>query len=1052
LAIKCPTCHSNNPDTLKFCGECGTQLPPLQGHPPVITETLQTPIRELTTGSTFAGRFQVIEALGQGGMGSVYKVYDREVRAKVALKLIRPEFAADPRTIERFRNEMKLARDIVHKNICRMYDLGRSGETYYITMEYVAGEDLRSMIRMSGQLDVGTAVHIGREICDGLAEAHRLGILHRDLKPGNILVDRDGHVRITDFGIARSLKADKLTAAGAIAGTPEFMSPEQVEGRDVDHRSDIYSLGVVLYEMVTGRPPFEGETPFAVARKHVDDLPKDPRKHNPRLPPGLSAIILKCLEKDREKRFGTVGELGAELERVEKALPDTARGRAGLAPHPTRRPKPETAREITVKLSWRKLALPAAALAALVLAAVFIGRPLLKRKILPFIGQKLSIAVISFENLTGDIALDYLQKALPNLMITSLEQSGFLSVTTWERLGDLLKQLGRKDAGYIDKDTGFELCRMEGVETIVIGSIVRTGNMFATDIKVLDVGSKRLLTSAKAMGEGVDSILKTQIDELSRDIYRGVGMSEKELRAGRSKVADVTTSSMEAYKIYMKGLEETDQHAWESAARYLEKAVELDPGFAMAYAALFSVETSLQNSNAAYAALEKAKLYSARATEKECRYINASYTYAVEKNASSHLRQLEELTRKYPREKRFLVELSIYIKDNDPGRAIGLLDRAAELDPTWTRPINDVALIYGNIGEYQKSLEALKKLASMTPEDPNVYESMGHTLMQMGKIDQAVDSFREALAIKPDFAWSLSSVAYTLAFKEDYDQALAWMDQYIGRTQQDGVRMTGRLGRAFFLFWIGRRTEALRELDQFDEIAVKLGSGRTKIWGDYLRGWIHAEKGDLEASALAFAKVFAFYKTKGYTQKEYQQALESFVTGMLEVKKGLFESAKAKLAGMSSPKPEYFQDQITYLAAILNAEIMVAEGSPRKAVDIMKKAKAHVVNYINYPEYHVRFNFPAQKDVLARAYAAAGDVDKAIAEYERLATFDPLEKSSFLIYPLFNYRLARLYEQKGFKAKARERYARFLDLWKDADPGIPEVEDARKRLAGLKVQ
>ena len=1008
------------------------------------TETMRVPVHELATGSTFAGRYQVIEALGQGGMGHVYKVYDQEVRAKVALKLIRPEIAADPATIERFRNELKLARDIAHKNICRMYDLGREGDTYYITMEYVPGEDLRNMIRMSGQLDVGTAVHIAREICDGLAEVHRLGILHRDLKPGNILVDREGHVRITDFGIARSLKAEKLTGLGAVAGTPEFMSPEQVDGRDIDRRSDLYSLGVVLYEMVTGRAPFEGETPFAVARKQVDDAPKDPRELNARLPADLCGLILKCLEKDRDKRFQDAAELGVELERIEKAFPAADRR---LSPAPKRTPKPAASKEITVKLSLRKLALPAAALAVLALAALFLGPPLLKKRIIPFIGQKLSIAVVSFENLTGDSAFDYLQKAVPNLLITSLEQSGFLSVTTWERMGDLLKQLGKKDAGFIDKDTGFELCRMEGVETIVVGSIVRAGNMFATDVKVLDVGSKRLVTSAKATGEGIDSILKTQIDELSRDVYRGVGMSEKELRAGQAKIAEVTTASMEAYRVYMKGLEEFDQHAYESAGRYLEKAVELDPAFAMAHAALSYVYSQLDNSNALYAALEKAKLYSTRATEKERLFINARYTMAVEKNNASYVRQLEELINKYPREKRFLDELAIYIRRDEPERAIALYKRALELDPTWTRPINEMAITYGDMGEYEKSLEALKKLASLTPEDPNVYETMGHTLFQMGKIDQAIDSFKKALAIKPDFAWSLSSVAYTYAFKEDYGQALAWMDEYIAKTQQDGVRMTGRLGRAFYLSWAGRRTEALAELDKFDEIALRLGSGRNKIWGDYLRGWIHAEKGDLETSARSFAEMFEFYKTKGSTQKAFQQALENFVMGWLEVKKGSTGAAKARLAEMGPLKPEFYQDQIKYYEAILGAEIMLAEGSPGKAVDLMKGATAHVVNYINYPDYAVRFNFPALKDVLARAYLGKGDRDKAIAEYERLATFDPLERSSFLIYPLTNYRLAKLYEEKGLKAKARERYARFLDLWKDADPDIPEVGDARKRLA-----
>jgi tetratricopeptide (TPR) repeat protein len=610
--------------------------------------------------------------------------------------------------------------------------------------------------------------------------------------------------------------------------------------------------------------------------------------------------------------------------------------------------------------------------------------------------------------------------------------------------------LGIKDAGFIDKDTGFELCRMEGVEAVVIGSIVRAGNMFATDVKVLDVGSKRLLTSAKATGEGIDSILKTQIDELSRDVYRGVGMSEKKLRAGQAKIVDVTTSSMEAYRVYMRGLEEFDQHAYESAGRYLEKAVELDPAFAMAYAALCAVYTELNNSNALYAALEKAKLHSARATEKERLFINARYTLAVDKNSASYVRQLEELIKKYPRDRRFLMELSIFVRENEPERAIALYKRALELDPIWTRPINDMALTYAKMGEYEKSLEALNKLASLTPEDPNVYETMGHTLFQMGKIDQAIDSFKKALAIEPDFAWSLSSVAYGYAFKEDYGEALAWMDEYIGRTREDGVRMTGRLGRAFYLFWQGRRAEALAELDKFDEIALRLGSGRNKVWGDYLRGWIHAERGELETSARAFAEMFAFYKTKGSTQKAFHQALEDFVMGWLEVKKGSTEAAKARLAEMGTLKSEYYQDQIKYYEALLGAEIMISEGSPGKAVDLMKGATAHIVDYINYPEYQVRFNFPALKDVLARAYLAKGDRDKAIAEYERLATFDPLERSSFLIYPLYDYRLAKLYEEKGLKAKARERYARFLDLWKGADADIPEIGEAKTRLAGLR--
>ena len=199
MAIKCSKCQYDNPETQKFCGECGTRLFPAK-EISVYTETLETPIQELTTGSTFASRYQIIEELGKGGMGNVYKVIDKEINAKIALKLIRPDIAADESTISRFRRELKVARGISHKNICRMYDLGKEAGSYYITMEYVPGEDLKSMIRMSRQLSTGSIINIGKQICEGLAEAHRLGVVHRDLKPGNIIIDKEGNVRIMDFG------------------------------------------------------------------------------------------------------------------------------------------------------------------------------------------------------------------------------------------------------------------------------------------------------------------------------------------------------------------------------------------------------------------------------------------------------------------------------------------------------------------------------------------------------------------------------------------------------------------------------------------------------------------------------------------------------------------------------------------------------------------------------------------------------------------------------------------------------------------------------------
>jgi serine/threonine protein kinase len=320
MSIKCPKCQTINPDAQRFCGDCGTQLSLPAETSPSLTKTLETPIKRLKIGSLFAERYEILEELGKGGMGEVYKVKDKKLNEEMALKVLKPEIAADKGIIERFKNELKLARKIAHRNVCKMYDLNEEKETLYITMEYVRGVDLKSLIQTKGKLSMDETLKIAQQLCEGLAEAHDLGIIHRDLKPQNIMIDKKDITKIMDFGIARSSEAPGVTQTGMIMGTPDYISPEQVEGNEVDHRSDLYSVGVILFEMTTGKLPFEGETALSIILKHKTETPPSPSDINREISGNLNRLILKCMEKDPEKRFQSAEELLSGLKKIDQKV------------------------------------------------------------------------------------------------------------------------------------------------------------------------------------------------------------------------------------------------------------------------------------------------------------------------------------------------------------------------------------------------------------------------------------------------------------------------------------------------------------------------------------------------------------------------------------------------------------------------------------------------------------------------------------------------------------------------------------------------------------
>lgn len=360
--MKCTKCLADNPPDSRFCRKCAAPLPVVDEQAIAQTRTLQLPASELERGTTFARRYEVIEELGKGGMGRVYKVFDKKVKEVVALKLIRPEISADKSTIDRFDNELRLARKISHRHVCRVFDLGEEGLSHFITMEYVPGEDLKRFIKRSGRLTEGKALSIAEQVCEGLAEAHHLGIIHRDLKPQNIMIDSEGNTRIMDFGIARFLEGEGLTTQGVMIGTPDYMAPEQAELEGVDQRSDIYALGIILFEMVTGRLPFEGKTPLSIAMKHKSQAPPDPRDLDARVTEEFSRVILKCLEKDKNRRYQGAEELLSELKKLEQARPDATKI--------THKAKPKPSNEITVTFKKKRFLIPALIVLVVLMAFV----------------------------------------------------------------------------------------------------------------------------------------------------------------------------------------------------------------------------------------------------------------------------------------------------------------------------------------------------------------------------------------------------------------------------------------------------------------------------------------------------------------------------------------------------------------------------------------------------------------------------------------------------------------------------------------------------------
>jgi len=549
----------------------------------------------------------------------------------------------------------------------------------------------------------------------------------------------------------------------------------------------------------------------------------------------------------------------------------------------------------------------------------------------------------------------------------------------------------------------------------------------------------------------MDSILEKQIDELSREISRSIGVSAQKIEASRIQIVDVTTTSIEAYRYFLRGQELREKYYFEESKLLLEKAIKFDPTFAMAYFYLADVYNFLNDIKARNEVIEKAKALSQKTTEKERLFIEALYAAWVEENQEKRLRILKELVKKYPKEKRSHMDLGRYYSNTHSfPQAIEEFNRVLELDPDYGDALNYIAYMYSYMKNYEKAIECLKKYASLYPGDANPLDSMGEIYFQMGRLDEAIAKFKEVLEIKPDFySFCNPFLHYIYALKENYDETMRWADEFIITAPSSASKQSAYFWRGFYYYWLGSFDKSLEDFEKVEETGGEVG----KAFINFLKVWIYYDKGKI-GLCKKYHKDWLDIFIKSYPEYEpLLKAFFSFTHGLLELKEGRSDSAKIRLAEMKSffPYLEYTQKEwAAFFYNLLHAEVLLAEASLEKAVAAFKKTSPSGPPAYHFTGLVMLYNTPFLKDVLAKGYQQKGDLDEAISEYKRLITFDPKVESRQLIHPKYYYRLAKLYEKKGWKGKAIEHYEKFLDLWKDADPGIAEVEDARKRLAGLK--